>query len=82
MLSGTKARAGDLSAIREGDAAGVLDAGCGERVAVLSTCSSGTLPTRAAEAGLDFVVSHEKKRMQPTWLTCRSSWSCNRRART
>lgn len=63
MLSGTKALAGDLSGIRGGDAAGVLDADWwGDRAEewelVVSTCSSGTLPASAAEAGLYCIVSN------------------------
>jgi hypothetical protein len=57
ILSGTKALAGDLSGMRGGEAAGVLEAD-GWVVAV-SMCSSGTSPESAAEAGLNGLVSDE-----------------------
>ena len=51
MFSGTRGLGGDLSGTRGGDVAGVFDVdGRGDRA--VSTCSSGTLPAKAAEAGL------------------------------
>jgi hypothetical protein len=82
ILSGTKALAGDLSGTRGGEAAGVLEAECWV-VVTASTCSSGTSPESAAEAGLNAIVSDENiKPAQHGELTCRSSWLCNRMART
>ena len=72
MLSGTNGLVGDLSGIRGGDAAGVLGPEprgvCAVgRVMVVSTCSSGTLPAKAAEAGLGSGVSNQCIKTQASW---------------